>query len=564
MTTRLFPSELQTDTGQVMPGSAAWFLTGMQPEDALALWRAMGVSGDDTELEHMFNSIDYYPLLIRALAGEVAGYRPAPGDLDTWRRAHPDFDPFALPLIQAKSHVLAYALDGLGDDAREVLQTVAAFRAPVDYQTLAALFVQRHEWPTQRLDAVLSDVEDRGLLGWDRRANRYDLHPVVRGVVWSGLDDVRRRALYGQLEQHFSAGPAESEIRSAEEALPVIELMRALIGLGRYEDAADLYFDRLNNSDFSWAEAGMGHVNIALLEGLFPNGTEQPPAVSGQASSVIAQLGHAYQGAGRLSDAHRCAVRNLELEPDSPQLNWYVSRRDLQLGHLRVALERAELTARANDEIFHKYIVDHLALCEATMGRYSAALRRLTHQQHESFYSPDRTKARIRLWMGEFDRAAELGRQALVNAIPYFVTHLEVTVEVAEVDLNLGHIDEAAGTLMDVLREARSKALTEVELYSLCRLADAFRLRGDHIVAREFLDDLDEIAARGPYRLIQADAANIRALLPGTDPAQRRAAAEKAYRLAWCDGPPYAYQPALELATRTLRDLSAPLPEQSG
>ena len=282
MTTRLLPSELQTETGQAWPGSETEYLTGMRPRDSLRLWRAMGVSGDDVELELLFRSIDHFPLLIRALAGEVAGFRPAPGDLGAWRLAHPGFDPFTLPLVQRKSHVLAYALGDLPAYSGEVLQTVAAFRAPVDYQTIAALFVQRHKWSSQRLDSVLTDLEDRGLLGWDRRANRYDLHPVVRGVVWSGLDDVRRRAYYGQLEQYFSSGPAASEkIRSAEQALAVIELMRALIGLARYDDAADLYFDRLYASrhNFWFEDIGTRYLNIALLEGLFPAGLDQPPAV---------------------------------------------------------------------------------------------------------------------------------------------------------------------------------------------------------------------------------------------------------------------------------------------
>jgi hypothetical protein len=558
VTTRLLPTELQTITGQDLPGSTAEFLTGMEPGDALALWRAMGVSPDDTELERLFQAIGHYPLLIRALAGEVARYRPAPGDLSAWLRAHPDFDPFVLPLVQAKSHVLAYALGGLRADAREVLQSVAAFRTSVNYQTLTALFVQRHSWSPRSLDEVLTELEDRGLLGWDRRANRYDLHPVVRGVVWSGLDDVRRRALYGELAQHFSSVPAAAtEIRSGEEALPMIELMRALIGLGRYDDAADLYLGRLHAAaGFTFADMGMGHVHIALLEGLFPAGIQQPPAVrQSYESNIIAQLGHAYQAAGRLSDAHRCSMRIIEgLTLDNRTLDLYhdVSIRDLQLGHLRAAQERAGLAARYGGS----RDVDHLVLCEATVGGYRAAMRRFAGRER---YDPRRSESRIRLWLGEFDLAAKRGRQALRSA-SYVVTRLELTIDVAEADLHLGRLDEASDTLMDVLREARSKALAEIELQSLRCLADACRLRGDHTSARSFLDDLDEIAARGPYRLIQADAANIRAQLPDADPAQCRVDAERAYRLAWCDGPPYTYHRALELAISTLGNLSVPTP----
>lgn len=564
MTTRLFPSKLQTDTGHVLPGSQVWFLTGMQPSDALALWRAMGVSGHETDLEPLFRSIDYHPLLIRAIAGEVAGYRPAPGDLSAWRRAHPDFDPFVLPLVQAKSHVLAYALGNLSPDVRQVLQTVAAFRAPVDYQTVAALFVERRGWLAQRLDEVLSELEDRGLLGWDRAANRYDLHPVVRGVVWSGLDDVGRRALYGQLEEHFKSGPAASvEVRSVDEALPMVELMRALIGLSRWDDAADLYFARLHSSQFDFAFEGMGHVNIALLEGLFPAGLEAPPAVRpSNVHGVIADLGHAYDAAGRLSDAHRCAARNLE-QPmgHAPIATDYVysSERDLQLGRLHLAVRWARFAAALNDATYGRFAIDHLAVCEATAGGYDTALRLLASVGADEFYDPRRSESLVRLWMGDFVMAAELGRQVLAPTISK-VGDLEMMIGVAEADLHLGRIQEAEGTLMNVLQEARSKALVRLELRCLRCLAEACRLRGDHASARALLDDLDEPAARGPYRLIQADAANIRALLPDAGPAQRRAAAEDAYRLAWCDGPGYVYHRALELAKRTLQELGVPLP----
>jgi len=38
-------------------------------------------------------------------------------------------------------------------------------------------------------------------------------------------------------------------------------------------------------------------------------------------------------------------------------------------------------------------------------------------------------------------------------------------------------------------------------------------------------------------------------------------AATKAYRLAWCDGPPFAYHWGLEAAKQHLKELSAPEPE---
>ena len=140
-TSRLYPADLQTVTGTSVQGAAAYFIDGLSDDDAVNLWRAFGVTGGRDELITLFNTFGNYPLLIRALAGEVARFRPAPSDFGKWRQAHTEFDPFQLPIVQRKSHVLQYALSGLTDTENRVLHTVAAFRAPATYDTLAALLV---------------------------------------------------------------------------------------------------------------------------------------------------------------------------------------------------------------------------------------------------------------------------------------------------------------------------------------------------------------------------------------------------------------------------------------
>ena len=44
--------------------------------------------------------------------------------------------------MQVKSHVLEFALRGMDDKARNVLHTIAAFRMPASYETLATLLFQ--------------------------------------------------------------------------------------------------------------------------------------------------------------------------------------------------------------------------------------------------------------------------------------------------------------------------------------------------------------------------------------------------------------------------------------
>src|SRR6185503_8941523 len=74
ITTRLYPAELQTEIGAELPGSRAVYIGGLADNDALDLWRAFGVSGSRETLLPIFRSFDNYPLVIRALAGEVAQF----------------------------------------------------------------------------------------------------------------------------------------------------------------------------------------------------------------------------------------------------------------------------------------------------------------------------------------------------------------------------------------------------------------------------------------------------------------------------------------------------------
>jgi hypothetical protein len=97
VSTRLYPADLQMDTGGERLGSAGVFLRGLSDDDALNLWRAFGVSGSREALLPVFHTFQNHPLLIQALSGEVAHDRRKPGDFDGWRKNNRDFNPFNLP-----------------------------------------------------------------------------------------------------------------------------------------------------------------------------------------------------------------------------------------------------------------------------------------------------------------------------------------------------------------------------------------------------------------------------------------------------------------------------------
>ena len=102
-----------------------------------------------------------------------------------------------------------------------------------------------------------------------------------------------------------------------------------------------------------------------------------------------------------------------------------------------------------------------------------------------------------------------------------------------------------------------------MEVPTLLAIAQLELQCGHPANARIVLNDIWEAAERGPYPLRQADTYNVLAsieLAEGNKPAAIDAAT-KAYKAAWCDGPPYAYHWGLEKAKAHLAALGAPEPD---
>ncbi len=117
--------------------------------------------------------------------------------------------------------------------------------------------------------------------------------------------------------------------------------------------------------------------------------------------------------------------------------------------------------------------------------------------------------------------------------------------------------------LHHALTRARACHLVQEELPALVALAELHRRRGEVQRARDVLADVWEPAERGPYPMFHADGLNLLARIErdaGNKPAAVEAATE-AYRLAWCDGPPFAYHWSLERARSHLAELEAPEPQ---
>jgi tetratricopeptide (TPR) repeat protein len=173
--------------------------------------------------------------------------------------------------------------------------------------------------------------------------------------------------------------------------------------------------------------------------------------------------------------------------------------------------------------------------------------------------------AQRHLWLGQPRKALPVAERAWKLA---YVKRLEADFIRAarrhgEAALALGDLATAEERLHHALTRARAVNLVEQELPALTALAELHRQRQQYGPARELLEQVWAPAERGPYLLFHADARNVLARIERDEGhgAAAIAAATRAYELAWCDGPPYAYHYGLTHAKQLLAELGAPEPQ---
>jgi tetratricopeptide (TPR) repeat protein len=537
----------------------------------------------------------------------VKNFRRAPGNFTEWRKVNQQFDPVRCPHVQdAMEHVLQYALRGLEDKTKKVLQTIAAFRMPATYDTLAALFVENtdpdspadtgHAFLNNQqgtklfaseleLDIALKELEDRGLMGWDKRANRYDLHPIVRSVVWSRVHSDTRHAVFTSLQEHFNSVKKVDvhEVNSYEDLTPAIELYNTLIGLSRWDDAFTVLSSRLNYALYYRLSANRQYAE--LLEMLFTDGIDQLPRLSNprNQSFTINALAQAYQFSGQPGRAVPLYQKSYAIdEKEGNPIGMSIESGNLAYVLWIIgALRESEFYARRALAISRKFgyrieegqLSNWLGMTLSTRGlvRESEIMLRRARNMCAIFSQiiwedvANHFLAQRALWMGNPVEAQSLADQVLKLARKSHhersfsrIPRIQGTVE-----FELGNLDTAYEYLNLALTRARSISYVDEELCSLVALSKLQSQKQDFKAAHEFLDDVWELAERGPYTLIHADAFNVLVQIERDtgNTAAAIEAATKAYRLAWCDGPPFAYHWGLEIAKKHLKELDAPEPQ---
>jgi SEFIR domain-containing protein len=304
MTTRLTPRAIKP-RGEFMLGCCEEELTSMQPADTVEFFHKQKIKGTHAEIEAACAPYGYHPLSLRILAGLIIDDRKTPGDISVANKLEITND-----IVQNKHHVLEVAYNTLLPEQQKLLSMIACFRSPMNYDVLKEITSKplgkgkRAKADSfEKLDDNLKTLETRGLLHWDRKANKYDLHPIVRRFAYDRLTASQRTDAHGILVIYFEAVPQPQKIEKLEDLAPVIELYHHMVRAGNLDEAQKLFYDRFGQQ--LHYQFGTYQLEIELLRALFLDGEDKLPRLKKEDNQafILNQLANAYALSGQPSRA---------------------------------------------------------------------------------------------------------------------------------------------------------------------------------------------------------------------------------------------------------------------
>ncbi|HEX8070666.1 MAG TPA: SEFIR domain-containing protein [Pyrinomonadaceae bacterium] len=585
LTTRLTPRDLEDRADFPLAGVLKRELTELPPDDAVRFLRAQGVAkGIDSELARVCADYGNHPLSLRLLSGLIARDARTPGDI----AAAPRHDVHA-DLIQRQHHILEQSYNALPKKERTLLSRIAAFRNPMTYDALAIFdnFGFANHPNAKKFDAALEDLRVRGLLQRDTNKNRYDLHPIVRRYAYDRLAD--KTGVHTRLHDYFAKIPAPDadKVQSIDDLAPVIELYHHTVRAGRYDEAAELFYDRLGNP--LYFRFGAYQIYIELLGALFSDGEDRPPRLKSEGAQAwtLNTLANSYDLSGQ-------SRRSLPLSEQTISLREKLDdKKNLAVGLGNIAttqLNLGELTAAARHltrsiELCHEVenefgvAVSHRELGKllAYCGEFDEAETEMSVAQEifdrryknglmNNSVSTVRAYRSLRaVLMGNINDALTMARESRKWADEVAGTLFPSERDFIRAEWLLGvalviegkNLNAADGHLSDALTRCRRINMVDHEPDILLAWARWHRARGNAEEAQTQAEEALAIADRCEYRLKQAEIHNFlaRLALEAGRREEARAQAERAKERAWCDGPPYCYKPALDEAEGLLREL---------
>ena len=586
ITSRLVPAATLNPAGQDRPYARALPLDALVAEEVVGMMKAYGVRGLRADILRVTARFGHHALLVKLIAAMVAEDRATPGDFDAWLRTHPGFEPVTLNVTENRVHVLDYALQQLTPVEGEALLHASALRGAVAYGDLRDLLVGQFEGIASEdiLGAALERLNDLELVEWDRARNEYELHPLVRNTVWLRASARSREQVDERIIHEFGAYPLRSVASDSPDLERHKDVFLAMVRRERYDDAWGLYYEKLHPA-LGEHYSAVTEV-IELLSTLLTTEDEQWPRLSAREdrATCLVQLGMSYELSGDNQRALVCYDRHRPLCPavGCPTHQARVLSACGQCIQAEHILRRILSIYRQHGDWEHGEVAvtRNLAIDMYDRGEQSleAASRRIAYLIRQA----PRAERRDRMHDAVFLRyrlAADRGRRSIPGAVARWAalatrclaaaetdgdTYHQICAidELARAQLKLGEVDLSYQTAIRCSELARRAGQTGLLSSTLLHLARIALDRGQLAEAEQLTIQVAEFEERSqvPGQLSQARFLQAR-IARGRGDANRAAElATDAYRLAWCDGPPFAFSDGLCDAEKLLGELSQPIP----
>jgi tetratricopeptide (TPR) repeat protein len=464
------------------------------------------------------------------------------------------------------------ACKALGRRPQALASHLSVFRCPVTSKQAGG--------PDGVLKGALSMLVMRGLVTFDARRDRYDMHPVVRQHAYARLPG--RSRVHDRLAGFYAQVRLPVQITRIDELQPGIEQYHHLVRATRYEEAFSLLSGRLATAlRDRFADQQM---LTQILQGLFSGADGTEPLLGNRSDQAwaVAELARAYSYSGETRRAAALCEANLatfESKSHEESLTFVLgvlAGVQSRMGRLEVAeasLRRlVELTGRLGREPEQAIARNRLGLLLAHRAAFDESVKELDAAFETMKQTSDRQIPGVcfsyytqrALLMGEPEAALDAARKARA-----FVEEAARRTEPDDHDyvrsgwlmgaallasVAAGHgesepqLDEAERYLADALSRCRRGDLVGFEPDLFLTWARWHRAKGNNEEAARHARDALALAERCEYRLKLAEIHNFlaRLALDASDKTAAREHARLARDCARCDGEPYCYKPALE------------------
>lgn len=372
ITSRLYPYELEG-----LAGCRREDLENFSLDDALHFFHRQHLNWTRAEVNQICSPYGFVPLPLRLLTGSISKH--------PWEKKKKL--PQAAEIIKnfkgKSNNILEVAYNCLAGEEQQLLSRIAAFRSPVDYKAIISISPNKDK---EAVNNILASLIGRGLLLFDDKEGKFDLHPIVRAYSYDRLRD--KKGVHTKLRDYFDAIPEPDKIEKLEDLTPVIELYHHTLQMGDYDKACDLFYERLASP--LYYTFGAYQLRIELLKVLFPEGEDKLPRLNNKSDQgwTLNALSNSYI----LSGQPRQSVPLLELqnklrEEEGSQLNLTIGLSNLALDQMSLGeLAEAEANLRRRIKICREEIKDEfgeaighqeLGRCLAYQGKWEEAEKEL-------------------------------------------------------------------------------------------------------------------------------------------------------------------------------------------